>query len=237
MPAPMTTTRISRRRRRPRTGARASSVSRSAAWYACSARPRNSSSTRLNVVACSTMKPCAAPLITTSSAVGIRSARSSLSPRGVRMSWLPTRTRVGTSISGSRSMSSSCCSVAFNRRVALRGEGVGRPTERERAEPTERRHDPAERARADHPSGGFVAHGADAPFERRVAPADRAAPRARDGCAPPCRPASTTGCAPGYFTATIWLIAPPIDAPTTWAVSTPASSSTAIASSAICSSE
>ena len=63
---------------------------------AASARPRNSSRIRLNVVACSIMNPWAAPLITTSSAVGIRSASSSASPRGVRMSWLPTITSVGT---------------------------------------------------------------------------------------------------------------------------------------------
>ena len=47
-------------------------------------------------MACSIMNPWAAPLITTSSAVGIRSASSSASPRGVRMSWLPTITSVGT---------------------------------------------------------------------------------------------------------------------------------------------
>ena len=41
--------------------------------------------------------------MTTSSAVGISSASSSLSPRGVRMSWLPTTTSVGTSIVPSRS--------------------------------------------------------------------------------------------------------------------------------------
>ncbi len=39
---------------------------------------------------CSTMKPWAAPEITTSSAPGISSASSSLSPRGVSTSWLPT---------------------------------------------------------------------------------------------------------------------------------------------------
>ena len=62
---------------------------------------------RLNVVPCSIMKPCAAPLITTSSAVGIFSAISSESPRGVRMSWLPTITRVGAVISHKRSARSS----------------------------------------------------------------------------------------------------------------------------------
>jgi sulfite reductase (NADPH) flavoprotein alpha-component len=51
-----------------------------------SARRRTSSMILLNVVACSIMNPCAAPLITTSSAVGICSAISSESPRGVRMS-------------------------------------------------------------------------------------------------------------------------------------------------------
>ena len=59
--------------------------------------PRNSNGTRLNVVACSITKPCAAPEITTSSAWD-RSAISSLSPRGVKMSWLPTITSVGTSM-------------------------------------------------------------------------------------------------------------------------------------------
>ena len=57
----------------------------------------------MNVVPCSIMNPWAAPLITTSSAVGIRSASSSASPRGVRMSWLPTITSVGTLIRPSSS--------------------------------------------------------------------------------------------------------------------------------------
>ena len=54
--------------------------------------PRNSPSTRLNAMKCSSITPWAAPLMTTSSAVGM--IGSSLSPR-VRMSWLPTTTRSG----------------------------------------------------------------------------------------------------------------------------------------------
>ncbi len=54
--------------------------------WARSARRRKLISSLLKVDACSTMKPCAAPEMTTSSAVGIFSANISLSPRGVRMS-------------------------------------------------------------------------------------------------------------------------------------------------------
>ncbi len=51
---------------------------------------------RLNVEPCSSMKPWAAPRMTASSAPGMRSASSSLSPIGVRMSWLPTSAITGT---------------------------------------------------------------------------------------------------------------------------------------------
>ena len=96
---------------------------------------RKSTRIRLNVVACSIIRPWAAPLMTTSSAVGISSASSSLSPRGVRMSWLPTTTSVGTSIVAEPLRQRV---VGGEDRVDLGGEGVRRATEAERAEPADR---------------------------------------------------------------------------------------------------
>ena len=114
---------------------------------------------RLNVVACSIIRPWAAPLMTTSSAVGIISASSSLSPRGVRMSWLPTTTSVGTSIVGSSPASeSSAARIADD----LGGEGLAGATEAERAEPADHRHEAAERPWPDHPAGGVPGHRPDA---------------------------------------------------------------------------
>src|SRR5262249_8874556 len=67
-----------------------------AAVWSLATLARKSSTTLLKVVACSIIKPCAAPEMITSSAPGMRSASSSLSPRGVSTSWLPTTTSVGT---------------------------------------------------------------------------------------------------------------------------------------------
>ena len=120
---------------------------------------------RLNVVACSIIRPWAAPLMTTSSAVGISSASSSLSPRGVRMSWLPTMTSVGTSIVAEQLGQRV---VGGEDRLDLGGEGVRRAPEAERAEPADHRHEPAERSRPDHPAGGVAGHRADAVGRGRV---------------------------------------------------------------------
>ena len=73
-------------------------------------RPRNSPSKALNARACSTGKPCAAPEMIVRSAPGMCSASSSPSAVGVRMSWLPDTTRVGTRTSTSRSRSESSTS-------------------------------------------------------------------------------------------------------------------------------
>ena len=64
----------------------------------------------LNARACSTGKPCAAPEMIVRSAPGMWSASSSPSAVGVRMSWLPDTTSVGTRTSTSRSRSESSAS-------------------------------------------------------------------------------------------------------------------------------
>ena len=187
---------------------------------------------RLNVVACSTMNPCAAPEMTTSSAFGSRSASSSLSPRGVRMSWLPTITSAGT-VTVDEQVGLRL--VGGEDRPDLRDERMRRAAHRQRTEPPERRHQPAERPRPDHPAARPRAPSRPSPARSPRRPARQQLAPATGGCDTPCTRASASGRARGASSATICAIAPPIDAPTTCAVSTPASSSTAMASSAICS--
>ena len=212
-PAPtMTTFTPTADRRRPRR----SVLGR--AFQAFSARPRKSSSTRLNVDACSNMKPCAAPLMTTSSAVGIRSASSSLSPRGVRMSWLPASTITGTSTSPSRSTR-----VMSAFRIAstwLPNACPGRPSASGPSQPIAGRRRRNERGPITQRTASLLIE--PIPFATASSRQDDRSSSRHGWCVPAVHANVIERVRSGYFTAMIWLIAPPMDAPTTWAVSIPA---------------
>ena len=102
----------------------------------------------LNARACSTGKPCAAPEMIERSAPGMRSASSSPSAVGVRMSWLPDTTSVGTRTSTSRSRSES----SVSRIAGLAPRTRARDVQGERAEHTEGRPEPTQRPRTDEPA-------------------------------------------------------------------------------------
>ena len=122
---------------------------------------------RLNVVACSIMNPCAAPLITASSAPGIRSANSSESPRGredVLVADDHERGRVDVAeLVGD-------LVVGAQDRANLTRERVRRARERQRTHPADHRRETTERSRADDPSGGLGGHRGDAAFARDPRP-------------------------------------------------------------------
>ena len=71
------------------------------------------------------------------------------------MSWLPTTTSVGH---GDLRQQVRQRVVGGDDGFDLTGERIGRTAEAERAEPTDDRHEAAERSGADHPAGGVTGH-------------------------------------------------------------------------------
>ena len=176
-----------------------------------------STTIRLNVEACSTMSPCAAPEITTSSAWGMRSAISSLSARGVRMSWLPTTTSVGTEIwessatmeSSVSRMAATCLENPVDGRNVASGPShpIAGARRRNDRGPTIQRMDSSAHCRIPLTFAVSAQYWRSSVRQGRLRQAVQASVSERTRS--------------GYLTATIWEIAPPIDAPTMCAVRMP----------------